>query len=64
MMTIYLLAARLAKYEFMGTSAWFYCLINLIKLPLQLLSWLDKLSSLGFNLLSDYAVPHAPVPTK
>lgn len=27
-MTIYLLAARLAKYEFMGASAWFYCLTN------------------------------------
>jgi uncharacterized protein len=64
MMTIYLLTARLAKYEFMGTSAWFYCLINLIKLPFSYSLGLINLSSLGFNLLSDYAVPHAPVPTK
>jgi uncharacterized protein len=49
-MTIYLLAARLAKYEFMGTSAWFYCLINLIKLPFSYSLGLINLSSLGFNL--------------
>jgi uncharacterized protein len=49
-MTIYLLAARLAKYEFMGTSAWFYCLINLIKLPFSY--------SLGLiNLNSDNQIP-------
>ena len=50
-MTIYLLAARLAKYEFMGTSAWFYCLINLIKLPFSYSLGLINLNSLGFNLI-------------
>ena len=50
-MTIYLLAARLAKYEFIGTSAWFYCLINLIKLPFSYSLGLINLSSLGFNLI-------------
>lgn len=50
-MTIYLLAARLAKYEFMGTSAWFYCLINLIKLPFSYSLGLINLHSLGFNLV-------------
>ena len=32
-MSIYLMAHRLGKREFMGTSAWFYLVINLIKLP-------------------------------
>jgi uncharacterized protein len=50
-MTIYLLAARLAKYEFIGTSAWFYCLINLIKLPFSYSLGLINLNSLGFNLI-------------
>jgi uncharacterized protein len=50
-MTIYLLAARLAKYEFVGTSAWFYCLINLIKLPFSYSLGLINLHSLGFNLI-------------
>ena len=48
-MTIYLLAAQLAKYEFMGTSAWFYCMINLIKLPFSYSLGLINLSSLSFN---------------
>src|SRR5262249_54336806 len=32
-MTVYLLAARLPKYEFMGTSAYLFLTINLSKLP-------------------------------
>jgi hypothetical protein len=32
-MTIYLLAMRLDKKEFVGTTAWFFWTINLIKLP-------------------------------
>jgi uncharacterized protein len=50
-MTIYLLAARLAKYEFMGTSAWFFCLINLLKLPFSYSLGLINLNSLSFNLI-------------
>jgi len=50
-MTVYLLAMRLAKYEFMGTSAWFYCIINLTKLPFSYSLGLINLSSLGFNLI-------------
>ncbi len=50
-MTIYLLAARFAKYEFMGTSAWFYCLINLVKLPFSYSLGLINVNSLGFNLI-------------
>jgi uncharacterized membrane protein YfcA len=50
-MTVYLLALRLAKYEFMGTSAWFYCIINLIKLPFSYSLGVINLSSLGFSVI-------------
>jgi uncharacterized membrane protein YfcA len=32
-MTIYLLACRLPKYEFVGTAAWFFFIINVAKVP-------------------------------
>ncbi|HEY8901486.1 MAG TPA: sulfite exporter TauE/SafE family protein [Chthoniobacterales bacterium] len=32
-MAIYLLACRLPKMELVGTSAWFFCVINLSKVP-------------------------------
>lgn len=42
-MTIYLLSMGLSKEEFVGTGAWFYFFINLIKLPfsiaLGLVTW-------------------------
>jgi uncharacterized membrane protein YfcA len=50
-MTVYLLMMRLAKYEFMGTSAWFYCIINLTKLPFSYSLGVINLNSLGFNLI-------------
>lgn len=37
--TIYLLAMDLKKEGFMGTAAWFFFIVNLIKLPLQFLVW-------------------------
>ncbi len=36
---IYLLAAGLEKNHFLGTTAWFFLIINLIKLPLQIFAW-------------------------
>ena len=33
-MSIYLVGQRLGKKEFLGTSAWFFFLVNLSKLPL------------------------------
>jgi uncharacterized membrane protein YfcA len=36
-MSLYLLSMALPKEEFMGTSAWFYFIINLVKLPIFLL---------------------------
>ncbi len=38
-MSLYLLSMRLPKNEFIGTSAWFFLVINLIKIPLQILFW-------------------------
>ncbi|MDD5135501.1 MAG: sulfite exporter TauE/SafE family protein [Phycisphaerae bacterium] len=32
-MIVYLLATRLPKYEFIGTSAWFFLIINWLKIP-------------------------------
>lgn len=39
-MTIYLLACRLPKMEFVGTAAWFFFVVNVIKIPFSV--------SLGF----------------
>jgi uncharacterized protein len=36
---IYLLAMRIPKYQFLGITAWFFLVINLIKLPLQVFFW-------------------------
>jgi uncharacterized membrane protein YfcA len=36
---IYLLAMHLPKNSFIGTSAWFFMIINFTKFPLQLLVW-------------------------
>jgi uncharacterized membrane protein YfcA len=36
---IYLISSNLGKSAFMGTSAWFFFLMNIAKLPLQILVW-------------------------
>ena len=36
---IYLLAIHLPKNNFIGTGAWFFMIVNLIKFPLHLLVW-------------------------
>jgi uncharacterized protein len=38
-MMIYLLSMRLPKYSFIGTGAWFFMIINIIKIPLQIIFW-------------------------
>jgi len=38
-MSIYLLSMRLPKNTFIGTTAWFFLLINLLKVPLQIFFW-------------------------
>ncbi|MDR1200154.1 MAG: sulfite exporter TauE/SafE family protein [Tannerellaceae bacterium] len=42
-MSVYLLSMRLPKYSFVGTSAWFFLVVNYLKLPLQLFVW-DNIS--------------------
>lgn len=46
--TIYLLALGFKKNNFMGTNAWFFFIINLTKLPLQIFVW----HNLGINSLT------------
>jgi uncharacterized membrane protein YfcA len=55
-MTVYLLASRLPKYEFVGTAAWFFFFINLIKVPFSASLGLITPQTLLFNLLLAPAV--------
>ncbi len=50
-MIVYLLAMGLPKMEFMGTSAWFYFLINTAKVPLSVNLGLITWQSLTFDLM-------------
>ena len=36
---IYLIAKKFNKNKFMGTVAWFFFILNIVKLPLQILVW-------------------------
>ena len=38
-MSVYLLSMRKDKLEFIGTNAWFFLVVNLLKLPLQMFVW-------------------------
>ncbi len=38
-MGTYLLSMRLPKYAFVGTAAWFFLIVNYLKLPLQIFVW-------------------------
>lgn len=38
-MAVYLISMRMPKMAFVGTSAWFFFIINLLKLPLQGFVW-------------------------
>jgi uncharacterized membrane protein YfcA len=50
--SLYFLAMRLPKNHFIGTSAWLFLVINLFKLPFQVLYWKNiTLSSLRTDLL-------------
>lgn len=49
-MTIYLLACRLPKMEFVGTGAWYFFIVNLMKVPFSVSLGLITLDSLWFNL--------------
>ncbi|MDP3179803.1 MAG: sulfite exporter TauE/SafE family protein, partial [Spirochaetaceae bacterium] len=49
-MSIYFLALGLSKETFIGTSAWFFFIVNLIKLPLMVRLGMISGESLGVNL--------------
>ncbi len=50
-MIIYLLAMRLPKIEFVGTSAWFFFIVNWIKVPLSAKLDLMTIESVKFDLM-------------
>jgi uncharacterized membrane protein YfcA len=52
-LSVYLLSVRLPKYSFVGTSAWFFLVVNYLKLPLQLFVWNNiSLTTLALNALT------------
>jgi uncharacterized membrane protein YfcA len=51
-MSIYLLAMRLPKNAFIGTAAWFFLTVNLLKVPLQIVFWKNiSATSLTFDAI-------------
>jgi uncharacterized membrane protein YfcA len=48
--TLYFIARRLPKFEFLGTAAWFYCIVNIVKIPFSTQLGLINAESLGLNL--------------
>lgn len=55
--SIYLLAMRLPKNEFIGTAAWLFFIINVFKLPFHIFTWktIDE-TSLKLNLILSPAI--------
>jgi len=50
-MSVFLLSVRLPKKSFVGTAAWFFMIINFLKLPLQYFVWQNiSGETLLFNL--------------
>jgi uncharacterized membrane protein YfcA len=50
-MIIYLLAMRLPKNEFIGTGAWYFLILNWVKVPFSMHLGLITAASLKFNLV-------------
>lgn len=49
-MSIYLLSVRLPKNTFIGTGAWFFLIINLLKIPPQIMFWKNiSIATLTFD---------------
>jgi len=49
-MTAYLLAMRLPKHEFIGTGAWYFLMINCLKVPFSMNLGFINPMSLKINL--------------
>ncbi|MBS4963422.1 MAG: sulfite exporter TauE/SafE family protein [Phocaeicola dorei] len=54
-MAIYLLSIRMPKYSFVGTNAWFFLVINYLKIPVQILAW-DNITVQSL-VLDAYTIP-------
>lgn len=54
-MAIYLLSIRMPKYSFVGTNAWFFLVINYLKIPIQILAW-DNITVRSL-MLDAYTIP-------
>ena len=51
-MSVYLLSMNLPKNTFIGTTAWFFFIVNVAKMPLQVWVWHNiTLQTLGFNMI-------------
>jgi hypothetical protein len=50
-MILYMLAVGLPKFEFLGTGAWFFLLVNVFKVPFSVSQGLVNGDSLAFNLV-------------
>ncbi len=51
-MSVYLLSMRKEKMEYIGINAWFFLVVNLLKIPLQAFVWNNiTWNSLSLNLL-------------
>jgi len=51
-MSVYLLSMRKEKMEYIGINAWFFLVVNLLKIPLQIFVW-DNITwnTFSFNLM-------------
>ncbi len=50
--SLYFLSMRFGKNAYLGTSAWYFMIVNLLKLPLHIFFWKTiNARSLGFGLL-------------
>lgn len=51
-MSVYLLSMRKEKMEYIGINAWFFLVVNLLKIPLQIFVWENiSVSTLSLNLV-------------
>lgn len=48
---LYLLSMRLPKMEFVGTAAWFFLILNIVKVPFSLNLGLIRLDTLALNAI-------------
>jgi uncharacterized membrane protein YfcA len=50
-MSVFMLSIKLPKESFVGTAAWFFLIVNYLKIPLQVFAWHNiTLKTLKFDL--------------